>query len=63
MTKDFHREVVAALREHRWERVPGGKDSHEKWRGPTGGTVTVPRSKSRHTANAVLKQAGIDKGL
>jgi predicted RNA binding protein YcfA (HicA-like mRNA interferase family) len=45
-------------------RVDGGKGSHQKWRSPINGrTVTVPRSKSRHTANEVLKQLGIGKKL
>lgn len=43
-------------------RVEGGKGSHERWVSPINGrTVTVPRSKSRHTANEVLKQLGIGK--
>jgi len=48
--------------EHGCWRVDGGKGSHEKWRSPINGrTVTVPRSKSRHTANSVLKELGIGK--
>jgi predicted RNA binding protein YcfA (HicA-like mRNA interferase family) len=47
-----------------WERVPGGKGSHEKWRNPGGDrTVVVARTKSRHTANEVLKQAGLPKAF
>jgi predicted RNA binding protein YcfA (HicA-like mRNA interferase family) len=40
-----------------------GKGSHEIWVNPsTGRHVTVPRTtKSRHTANDVLKQAGLPK--
>jgi len=35
---------------------------HEKWLSPINGrTFPVPRSKSRHTANEVLKQAGLPK--
>ena len=49
------------MRENGCVQLPGGKGSHEKWRsGVNGRTVTVPRSKSRHTANEVLKQLGID---
>lgn len=59
MPQGYYNELVAILRDHGWERVKGGKGSHEKWRGPDGRTVTVPRSKSRHTANGVLKQAGL----
>jgi predicted RNA binding protein YcfA (HicA-like mRNA interferase family) len=44
--------------------LDGGKGSHEKWRSPiTGRNFIVPRSKSRHTANEVLKQAGLPKAF
>lgn len=50
------------MRTHNCVQVAGGKGSHEKWRSPINGRiVTVPRSKSRHTANEVLKQLGIGK--
>lgn len=58
----FYDQLVEILTEHGCQRVKGGKGSHEKWRSPINGrTVTVPRSKSRHTANEVLKQLGIGK--
>jgi predicted RNA binding protein YcfA (HicA-like mRNA interferase family) len=64
MPKDLYPDLVRILLEAGCERVPGGKGSHEKWRSPISGHVfTVPRSKSRHTANAVLKQAGLDKAF
>jgi predicted RNA binding protein YcfA (HicA-like mRNA interferase family) len=64
MASDYYDELVTIMREAGCSRVPGGKGSHEKWRSPINNrTVTVPRSKSRHTANAVLKQLGIDKKL
>ena len=60
----FYDQLVEIMTEHGCWRVPGGKGSHEKWRSPINNrTVTVPRSKSRHTANAVLKQLGIDRKL
>ena len=59
---NYYDELAAIMREHGCERVPGGKGSHEKWKSPINGrVVTVPRSKSRHTANDVLKQLGIGK--
>ena len=62
MPKDFYDQLVAAMRSAGCTRVDGGKGSHEKWRSPINNrTVTVPRSKSRHTANEVLKQLGIGK--
>jgi predicted RNA binding protein YcfA (HicA-like mRNA interferase family) len=58
----YYEELVKIMREHGCFRVPGGKGSHQKWKSPINGrTVTVPRSKSRHTANEVLKQLGIDR--
>jgi predicted RNA binding protein YcfA (HicA-like mRNA interferase family) len=49
------------MRAHGCEQRPGGKGSHEKWWSPiTGRVVIVPRTKSRHTANSVLKDLGID---
>lgn len=63
MPKDFYPDLVRLLREAGCERVPGGKGSHEKWKRPDGQVFIVPRSKSRHTANAVLKQAGLPKAF
>jgi predicted RNA binding protein YcfA (HicA-like mRNA interferase family) len=41
-----------------------GKGSHEIWFSPVNQrTFTVPRSKSRHTANGVLKDAGLPKAF
>lgn len=58
----YYAELVRIMLAHGCEQVPGGKGSHEKWHSPINGhTVTVPRSKSRHTANEVLKQLGIGK--
>ena len=60
---DFYRELVAILRANGFELLRPGKGSHEIWANPTTKQqVTVPRStKSRHTANDVLKQAGLPK--
>ena len=64
MPHDFYPDIVRLLVEAGWERVPGGKGSHEKWRSPGGDrTVVVARTKSRHTANEVLKQAGLPKAF
>jgi predicted RNA binding protein YcfA (HicA-like mRNA interferase family) len=60
----YYEALAKIMIEDGCERVDGGKDSHQKWRSPVNGrTVTVPRSKSRHTANEVLKQLGIGKNL
>ena len=64
MPKDFYPELSRLLRRAGWGPVPGGKGSHEKWRHPDQAyALLVPRSKSRHTANSILKQAGLPKAF
>ncbi len=60
---DLYREIVEALRANGFILLRTGKGSHEIWSNPASNRrVTVPRStKSRHTANEVLKQAGLEK--
>jgi predicted RNA binding protein YcfA (HicA-like mRNA interferase family) len=60
---NLYRELVAILRQNGCSLVRQGKGSHEVWYSPaTGRHFTVPRStKSRHTANEVLKVAGLRK--
>lgn len=60
---DFYREIIALPRANDFQLLRSGKGSHEVWFNPTTRkSVTVPRStKSRHTANEVLKQAGLEK--
>ena len=62
---NFYRDLVAILRAHGCRLVRQGKGSHEVWYSPVNGRyVTVPRStKSRHTANEVLRQAGLPKAF
>ena len=62
---DFYRDLVAILRKHGCRPARPGRGSHETWFSPTNGKYfTVPRStKSRHTANEVLKQAGLLKAF
>jgi hypothetical protein len=61
LANDFYNRLCEIMRRHGCQRVSGGKGSHEKWRSPINGRVTtVPRSRSHHTANNVLKQLGID---
>ncbi|WP_311030851.1 type II toxin-antitoxin system HicA family toxin [Mesorhizobium koreense] len=48
-----------------WQLLRQGKGDHEIWHDPTTGRkVTVDSSiKSRHTANAILKFAGLPKAF
>lgn len=64
MPKDFYPELTALLVVAGWRRAENAKGSQEKWRHPDKGTaLLVPRSKSRHTANGILKQAGLPKAF
>jgi predicted RNA binding protein YcfA (HicA-like mRNA interferase family) len=64
MPKDFYPDLARILTSAGWSKTSGGKGSHEKWVHPASGRViVVPRSKSRHTANEVLKQAGLPKAF
>ena len=60
---EFYRALIAILNEHECRLVRKG--SHEIWYSPINGRhVTVPRTtKSRHSANEVLKQAGLPKAF
>jgi predicted RNA binding protein YcfA (HicA-like mRNA interferase family) len=62
---DLYRDLAAALEGAGCWIVRSGKGSHEIWFSPvTRRHITVPRStKSRHTANEVLKQAGLEKAF
>lgn len=60
---DFTKEVKRLLREANCHFVRHGRGDHEIWYSQISGrSFTVDASiKSRHTANAVLKQAGLPK--
>ena len=62
---DFYRDLIDILRASGCYLVRKGKGSHEIWHSPVNDRpVTVPRTtKSRHTANDVLKQAGLPKAF
>ncbi|MCQ8184013.1 type II toxin-antitoxin system HicA family toxin [Parvularcula maris] len=62
MVEGFYKQMIAALRDEGFRYWKPGKGSHEKWiRDSDRKVVLVSRSKSRHTANETMKQAGIDK--
>jgi predicted RNA binding protein YcfA (HicA-like mRNA interferase family) len=62
---DFYRQLTDILRANGYRLFRAGKGSHEIWlHSITGKRVTVPQTtKSRHTANEVLKQAGLTKAF
>jgi predicted RNA binding protein YcfA (HicA-like mRNA interferase family) len=58
----FYKEVVKLLSEAGYEYETNAKGDHEKWCDEKGRTLIVPRNmKSRHTANGILKDAGLGK--
>lgn len=59
---EFEKEVRRILKEHSCSFVRRGKGDHDIWYSPiTARHITVDtKIKSRHTANAILKQSGID---
>jgi predicted RNA binding protein YcfA (HicA-like mRNA interferase family) len=65
MAPQFDRELRALLRQVGCTFVRQGKGSHEIWFSPlTGRNFPVPVGiPSRHTANAILRQAGLPKGF
>jgi predicted RNA binding protein YcfA (HicA-like mRNA interferase family) len=65
MAPSFDRALRDLLRAAGCTLVRQGKGSHEIWRSPnTQRTFPVPVGVvSRHTANAILRQAGLPKGF
>jgi hypothetical protein len=63
--KSFTPELKKLLEEAGCSFVRHGRGDHEIWESPHSGIrFTVDNNiKSRHTANAVLKQAGLPKGF
>ncbi|MCR5099195.1 MAG: type II toxin-antitoxin system HicA family toxin [Lachnospiraceae bacterium] len=59
---EYEKIVRAKLKEQSCEFVRNGKGDHEIWYSPiTDRSFPVDsKIKSRHTANAIMKQAGID---
>lgn len=61
MVQGYTARVKAILREHGCEFVRQGKGDHEIWRSPHASRPVVVDGKlmSRHSANGVLKDAGL----
>ncbi len=59
--KGYYEPLTKLLRDAGWRLLRPGEGSHEIWGNAGGGeTVTVPYNcKSRHTANSILKDAGL----
>ncbi|WP_370677854.1 type II toxin-antitoxin system HicA family toxin [Pleomorphomonas sp. PLEO] len=63
MVRGFYADIVAALTEAGCAFRRNGKGDHQIWFSPiTNRTFAVDRGcLSRHTANEIMKQAGINK--
>jgi hypothetical protein len=62
---DYARAVREVLREHNCSFHRQGRGDHEIWISPhSAKPFTVPTTiKSRHTANKILKDAGLEKAF
>jgi predicted RNA binding protein YcfA (HicA-like mRNA interferase family) len=61
---DFGKLVRDKLSEARCAFLRRGKGDHDLWTTPDGKRIVVPvRIKSRHTANGILKEAGLPKAF
>jgi len=63
MGRGFYAQIIAALKSGGCYFKRQGKGDHEIWFSPiTGRSFSVDKScMSRHTANAIMKQAGLPK--
>jgi predicted RNA binding protein YcfA (HicA-like mRNA interferase family) len=62
---DYYRDLIRLLRDAGYEFKRQGRGDHEVWwNRQTGVRVTVDKKlKSKHTANGILKEAGLDKAF
>ncbi len=64
MASNFTPDLKRMLKDSGCELLRAGKGDHEIWQTPAGKRFVVDsKIKSRHTANAVLQQAGLSKAF
>lgn len=65
MSSNLYPDLVKLLRDAGCEFMREAKGSHEMWRSPKAEKpFAVPKGiRKRHTANAILKQAGLPKAF
>lgn len=56
----YYKQIIEALRKQGFSFVRSGKGSHEIWGLGSVKTIVPFNCPSRHTANAIMKQVGID---
>ena len=60
MPHDYYADIITRLKAVGCVYERSGKGSHEIWWSPiTGRKITVPRTRSRHLANSILRDAGV----
>lgn len=55
----YYPTVTKLLKDAGYQKVPSGKGSHEKWKNGNHTAIVPHGLKSKHTANSILKDAGI----
>lgn len=55
----FYDQVIAVLKKHGYSFLRPGKGAHEIWSNGQRSQAVSRNMQSRHTANEVMKQAGI----
>lgn len=64
MPQSFTPDLIKILRKNGCVFVRNGKGDHQVWSGADGQPLIVDSFiRSRHTANAILKQAGLKKAF
>ena len=67
MADNYYDKVVRMISDSGWRKLPKSRQpsgSHEMWENEVGNKVPVPRKlASRHTANGILKFAGVSGKL
>ena len=56
----FYEQVIAVLKQHGFSFSRGGKGSHQLWCFGNKCVTVSKNCQSRHTANGIMKQAGIN---
>jgi predicted RNA binding protein YcfA (HicA-like mRNA interferase family) len=64
LPEGFYRDICKEIKSLGFRYVGNAKGSHENWENSSGKRLLVPHNlNSRHTANAILKDAGSGKKL
>jgi predicted RNA binding protein YcfA (HicA-like mRNA interferase family) len=64
VSSNLYPALIILLKEAGCEFSRPGKGSHEIWKTPAGKKLIVPKNtEQRHTANGILKDAGLPKAF